>query len=124
MPYFVYILRTSHNTFYIGQTNNLERRLEEHKNNKVKSAKYIRYFPSFDLVYRETYPTRIEAMRREKQLKGWSRAKKLALIKGNLIELKRLTRSSDRGVSNRLAQTITHMIQLEYKYKTFSRQAC
>lgn len=94
MPYIVYILRTSSNTLYIGQTNNLEKRIQEHKKKTSKSAKYIRYFSSFDLVYRETYPARIEAMRREKQLKGWSRAKKLALIKGNLIELKRLTRSS------------------------------
>lgn len=88
--YYVYILRTSSNTLYIGQTNNLERRLEEHKNNKAKSAKYIRYFPSFSLVYSETYSTRKEAMRREAQLKRWSRSKKEALIMGDKILLKKL----------------------------------
>ena len=42
MTYFVYILRTSSNTLYIGQTNNLEKRLKEHKKKSSKSAKYIK----------------------------------------------------------------------------------
>jgi len=58
MPFFLYILRTSSNTLYIGQTNNLEKRIKEHKNKSSKSAKYIRYFPSFKLVYQEVHPTR------------------------------------------------------------------
>jgi len=82
MSYFVYILRTSSNTLYIGQTNNLEKRIKEHKDKSSKSAKYIRYFPSFKLVYHEKYSTRSEAMRREIQLKKWPRAKKEVLIKG------------------------------------------
>ena len=90
MPYFVYILRTSSNTLYIGQTNNLTKRIEEHKNNKSKSAKYLRYFKSFDLVYSEKYETRQEAMRREAQLKKWPRGKKEALINGNMASLKKL----------------------------------
>ena len=88
--YFVYILRTSSNTLYIGQTNNLKRRLEEHKNHKSKSARYVRYFQSFNLVYSEKYATRVEAMRREVQLKRWSKAKKEAIIAGNLELLKKL----------------------------------
>jgi len=81
MSYFVYILRTSSNTLYIGQTNNLEKRTKEHKSKSRKSAKYIRYFPSFKLVYHEKYKTRSEAMRREAQLKKWSRAEKENLVK-------------------------------------------
>ena len=84
MPYFIYILRTSSNTLYIGQTNNLERRIEEHKQNKTKAARYIRYFASVDLVYFEKYLTRREAMQRELELKKLSRAKKEALITGSL----------------------------------------
>jgi putative endonuclease len=80
MPYFVYILRTSSNTLYVGQTNNLEKRIQEHKNKSSKSAKYIRYFSSFDLVYSKSYSTRKEAMQREVQLKRWSKMKKEALI--------------------------------------------
>ena len=90
MTYFVYILRTSANTLYIGQTNNLKKRLAEHRNKNTKSAKYIRYFSSFNLVYSEKYPTRKEAMQREFQLKKWSKAKKEAIIAGNLELLKKL----------------------------------
>lgn len=85
----VYILRTSSNTLYIGQTNNLDNRLKEHRNKTNKSARYLRYFDSFQLVYSEMYHTRKEAMRRELQLKQWSRAKKEALIKGDRITLKK-----------------------------------
>lgn len=84
MNYYLYILLTSANTLYIGQTNNLERRLREHKNKLSKSAKYIRYFTSFELVYNERYQTRSEAMKREYQLKNWTRKKKEALITSNL----------------------------------------
>lgn len=83
MPYFVYILRTSSGTLYIGQTNNLEKRLQEHKSKTSKSAKYIRYFSSFTLAYSETYPTRKEAMQREIQLKKWTKSKKEALMRGD-----------------------------------------
>lgn len=88
--YIVYILRTSSNTLYIGQTNNLEKRLKEHQNKSTKSAKYIKYFDSFEFVYSEEYPTRVKAMRREHQLKRWTRTKKEALIVGNLKLLKTL----------------------------------
>ncbi len=89
MTFFVYILRTSSNTLYIGQTNNLEKRIKEHKNKSSKSAKYIRYFPSFELVYHEKHSTRSEAIRREIQLKKWSKIKKEALIAKDLELLKK-----------------------------------
>ena len=88
--YFVYILRTSSNTLYIGQTNNLKKRIHEHQIKSTKTAKYINYFPSFKLVYHEVYPTRLEAMRRELQLKQWTKAKKEALINGDLNLLKKI----------------------------------
>lgn len=90
MPYTVYILRTSSNTLYIGQTNNLRKRLKEHQNKTSKSAKYIKYFSSSKLMYSEEYPTRVEAMRREWQLKKWTKVKKEALMKENLELLKKL----------------------------------
>ena len=82
MSYFVYILRTSSDTLYIGQTNNLEKRLKEHKSKSPKSAKYVRYFDSVELVYFEEYTTRREAVEREIELKRWTKLKKEALIKG------------------------------------------
>jgi len=78
--YYVYILRTSSNTLYTGQTNNLKRRLKQHKEKSSKSAKYIRYFSFFNLVYFEKYKTRKEAIQRENQLKKWTKAKKETLI--------------------------------------------
>jgi len=90
MPFTVYILRTASNTLYIGQTNNLGKRLQEHKNKTSKSAKYMKYFPSFQLVYSEEYPIRVEAMRREYQLKHWTKIKKEALVNDNLQLLKKL----------------------------------
>jgi predicted GIY-YIG superfamily endonuclease len=88
MPYHTYILRTSSNTLYIGQTNNLVKRLNEHQNKTSKSAKYTRYFKSVKLVYSEIYKTRSDAMKREIQLKRWSRIKKEALIKSDKFALK------------------------------------
>ena len=85
--FFVYILRTSANTLYIGQTNNLEKRLKQHKSGKSTSAKYLRYFSSFNLEYSEKYKTRKEAMHRERELKRWPRVKKQALITDGFINL-------------------------------------
>ncbi len=81
MIYSVYILRTSGNTLYIGQTNNLQKRLKEHKNKSGRSAKYVRYFDSVELVYFEKYLTRSEAMQREAELKRWPKKKKEDIIK-------------------------------------------
>jgi putative endonuclease len=80
MSFFVYILRTSADTLYIGQTNNLGKRLEEHQNKNSKSAKYLKYFNTLKLVYREKYSTRSEAMKREYQLKQMTKAQKETLI--------------------------------------------
>ncbi len=88
--YYVYILRTSTNTLYTGQTNDIKRRLKEHQDKTSKSARYVRYFDLFKLVYQETFETRSEAMKREWQLKHWSRAKKEALINGDIQLLKKL----------------------------------
>jgi putative endonuclease len=81
--YTVYILRTSSNTFYTGQTNNLERRLIQHKNKTSKSAKYMKSFKSFKLVHSETCPTLSQALKREAQIKKLSHEQKEVLIKKN-----------------------------------------
>ncbi|MFA5895017.1 MAG: GIY-YIG nuclease family protein [Candidatus Shapirobacteria bacterium] len=90
MSYFVYILRSINKDLYIGQTNNLEKRIHEHIDHLKKSAKFTKEHGDFKLIYSEEYQTRLESMRREKQLKGWSRKKKDALISGNLELLKQL----------------------------------
>jgi len=81
MLFFVYILRTSKNTLYIGQTNNLEKRILEHKRKSGSASKYLRMFPDFQLVYKETYKTRSESLKREAALKKLTKAQKEALIR-------------------------------------------
>jgi len=80
VSYTVYILRTSSNTFYTGQTNNLEKRLKEHKDGKNRSSKYMRSFKSFELVYTETHPTLSQTLKREIALKKLSHTQKETLI--------------------------------------------
>lgn len=86
--FYTYILRNRHNCLYIGQTNNIERRLHDHATKQ--GAKYIKDYGDFQLVYTEQFETRTEAMSREKQLKHWTRAKKEALIANDLELLKKL----------------------------------
>ena len=73
-----YMLRCADGSLYTGWTTDLERRLRTH--NAGKGAKYTRSRLPVELVYREEFETRGEAMRREWQLKQLSRAEKLALL--------------------------------------------
>jgi len=82
MKYFVYILECADGTFYIGWTNDLERRLRAH--NTLKSgAKYTKTRRPMTLIYNEAYWTKSKAMKREYALKKLTKAKKMALIKEN-----------------------------------------
>lgn len=78
MPYFVYILRTSKNTLYVGQTKDLEKRLLKHK--AKKGAKYLRSFADFKLVYFEQFKTRSGAMKREYAIKQLTKKQKEELV--------------------------------------------
>jgi putative endonuclease len=76
--YFVYIMTNKNRTLYVGVTNNLERRVYEHKNKLIKG--FSSQYNLTELVYyAETNDIR-EAIAREKQIKGWLRAKKVTLI--------------------------------------------
>jgi len=79
--YYFYIVRCSDNSLYCGQTNNLQRRINEHNFDKNKSSKYLRAKKPVKLVYSEEYPTLQLAMKREWQIKKWTKAKKEALVK-------------------------------------------
>jgi putative endonuclease len=87
--YFVYILSNRFRTvFYIGVTSNLSTRIDQHR---IKSiAGFTAKYNLTDLVYAETFDNIYPAISREKQLKGWTRAKKLALIKTLNPELKEI----------------------------------
>lgn len=77
--YYVYMVSNRwHNVVYIGVTNSLERRMWEHKNGKISG--FTKKYNCDQLMYFELYENIVQAIAREKQLKGWSRAKKDALI--------------------------------------------
>jgi putative endonuclease len=77
--YFTYILECVDKSLYVGCTNNLERRLEQHNNSKW-GAHYTKIRRPVILKYSEKFETLKEARQREIELKGWRREKKLALF--------------------------------------------
>lgn len=77
MPVFVYLLKCSDNTLYTGWTTCLQKRVKLH--NEGKAAKYTRARRPVEMVYWEVHQTREAAMRREIEIKSFSRAEKLAL---------------------------------------------
>ena len=81
-PKYTYILRCADGTLYTGWTNDLEKRLAAH--NAGTAAKYTRPRRPVTLVYQEAFPTKEEAMRRERQIKRLTRAEKLALIQSRI----------------------------------------
>lgn len=78
--FFVYILRCSDNSYYVGHTDNLERRLQEHATGLVKG--YVTSRLPITLVFHQSFSSRNDAFVIERRIKGWSRKKKEALIKG------------------------------------------
>jgi len=88
--YFVYVMTNTYNTvFYTGVTNNLERRVYEHKNKLVKG--FTEKYNIWKLIYFEEYNEVMTALEREKQLKDYRREKKLELIRkenSDLMEIK------------------------------------
>ena len=77
--YFVYIVKCSDNSYYTGLTNDLDRRLGEHQSGKNKDSYTFDKRP-VQLMWFETFNDVLNAIAIEKQIKGWSRRKKEALI--------------------------------------------
>jgi len=76
--YYVYIMTNKSKTLYIGVTDNLERRVYEHKNKLIEG--FTKKYNMIKPVYYETTNDVRSAIEREKQIKGWLRRKKIALI--------------------------------------------
>ena len=110
----VYILKCANGQYYVGSTTNIARRLDEHDSAmlainptdstqdrpgsvqpKYRGAKFTKAHQPVKLVYTEEYENEHEARMREQQLHGWSRAKKEALIRGDIETLKQLSKKKD-----------------------------
>jgi putative endonuclease len=77
--YYVYIVTNKHNTvLYIGVTGLLENRIHDHRERLIEG--FTKHYQATKLVCYEDYPDPCSAIAREKQLKGWRREKKVALI--------------------------------------------
>jgi putative endonuclease len=77
--YFVYILASDSRELYVGVTGNLARRISQHRT-RLKPEGYTAKHETRHLVYCEATQSVIEAIRREKQIKGWTRRRKLELV--------------------------------------------
>jgi len=81
-PFYVYILASrKHGTLYIGVTNSLRPRLEQHRSGR--GSEFVKKYGVHRLVYVETFASPREAIAREKQLKEWHRHWKIPLIEEN-----------------------------------------
>lgn len=105
--YYVYILECSNKAYYVGLTNNLILRFQEHVDG-VYPMCYTYDKRPLTMLYYETIPFHKEAVEREKQLKGWSRKKKEVLISQDYHRLQLLAE----------CQNLTHA-----KYKDISRSS-
>ena len=81
MSFWAYMLHCRGGVFYTGHTDRLEYRIAQHQRGEGKGFT-SRYLP-VTLVWCQDFPTRLEALEAERRIKGWSRAKKLALIRGD-----------------------------------------
>jgi len=86
----VYILRCANGEYYVGSTSDLENRIQQHQ--KGRGCSFTKAHLPIEVLYTEVYPTIEQAYQRERQLHGWSRAKKEALINGNIELLKQLSK--------------------------------
>lgn len=75
---YVYIMSSQSRRLYIGVSSDLEGRVWDHKEGKIED--FTKNYKINQLVYYEVYPDMVSAIAREKQLKGWTRAKKIELI--------------------------------------------
>jgi putative endonuclease len=82
---FFYILRLRSGQLYVGATENLDRRYEEHLTGKA--CRTTQLDPPVELLHSEAFPTFSQARLREAQVKRWTRAKKEALVAGELDSL-------------------------------------
>ncbi len=82
--WYVYLIECEDDSIYTGITDNLERRLNEHK--AGRGGHYTYSHGAIEILYSENFETKSEALKRESQIKGWRREKKLNLIKfGKLV---------------------------------------
>lgn len=95
MSFWVYILRCADGSYYTGHTDNLERRIAQHTTGAIPTCYTFKRRP-VEMIFSQEFATRDEALTSERQIKGWSRKKKEAMIRGDWKEVSRLARGKPR----------------------------
>jgi len=80
--YFVYILLCLDETYYTGSTNDVEKRFKDHL--EGRGARYTKSHKPQKIIYQEEFIGKSDALKREAEIKSWTKAKKMDLIKGSL----------------------------------------
>ncbi len=97
MSFHAYMLRCADGSYYLGHTDGLERRIAQHERGEIEG--YTQRRRPVTLVWQQDFDSRLEALEAEQQIKGWSRAKKEALIAGDWALVSQLARKSfDTGL--------------------------
>jgi len=94
MAFWVYVLSCADGSYYTGHTDNLEKRMSEHVAGANAGCFTFNRRP-LENVFTQSFPTRVEALSSERQIKGWSRKKKEAMIRGDWEEVSRLAKSRE-----------------------------
>ena len=89
MPFYVYMVLCADGSLYTGHSDNLEARLAAHNDGRFRGYTFKRR--PVKLIFHQTFGTRMEALSAERQIKGWSRAKKLALVQGDWEMVSRMS---------------------------------
>jgi len=87
--FYLYILKCINGAYYIGHTDNIEKRMSEHDQGLIKNC-YTTNKRPVELIFLQTFPTRDAAFHAERQIKGWSRKKKEAFMENNWDKIKQL----------------------------------
>lgn len=98
MSFWVYILKCSDGSYYTGHSDNLEQRINQHHIGLFPACYTFKRRP-LSLVFSEEFVTREEALASEQQIKGWSRKKKEAMMRGDWALVSTLARNTRRGES-------------------------
>jgi putative endonuclease len=110
MSFWTYILRCADDSYYTGHTDNLEKRVAEHERGAISSCYTFKRRP-LSLVFLQEFSTREEALASEQQIKGWSRKKKEAMIKGDWAEVSRLAKSNNSSRGNSSASVHPELVE-------------
>jgi putative endonuclease len=95
MSFWTYMLHCNGGSYYVGHTDNLERRTAQHETGQIPG--FAKDHMPVKLVWSEIFSSREQALAMERRIKGWSRAKKMALIRSDWDEISHLAHGEEKG---------------------------